>query len=421
MDNKFKDFKKELNRVYRKNKIYKEKMQEQDITPEAINSWEDIKKLPLTTKQDLLKDYPNGWNCVPPSKIKMYHSSSGTTGKPLIVGLTEKDIEFRKEIIKADAKKAGITSEDTVEICYGFGMFIGGFSFYEGLKDLGCKIIPTGTMSTEMQLFYMQKLQATVLLSSPSHIMHLYEKAKELKIDVKKLPIRIIRVGSELLTETMRKKIKESWGENVNVTQDYGMTETLGPGLGMECIYENGMHLNPNYYFELIDPITKLPTENEIGELVVTTIYNECFPIIRYATNDLVKLSKEKCPCGSTSPRIVKFLGRTDDMLKVKGVKIFVSQIEDFLFMHPYFNHQYEIVISKEEYKDILTINIEYKEDLINVPKEKIASYKIEVEQEFKNKFGITSQINIVDNKTIKPYPGKIIRVRDLRKLKISN
>ena len=421
MDKKFEEFKMELNKVYRKNKIYKEKMIEKGIIPEDIKIWEDIKKLPITTKQDLLKDYPNGWNCVPTSKIKMYHSSSGTTGKPLIVGLTDKDIELRKEIIKENAKQAGITKEDTIEICYGFGMFTGGFSFYEGLKDLGCKIIPTGTMSTEMQLFYMQKLKATVLISSPSHVMHLYEKAKELKIDVKKLSIRIIRVGSELLTETMRKKIKVAWGENISVTQDYGMTETLGPGLGMECIYENGMHLNTNYYFELVDPITKLPTENDIGELVVTTIYSDCFPLIRYATSDLVKISKEKCSCGSTSPRIVKFLGRTDDMLKVKGVKIFVSQIEDFLFIHPYFNHQYEIVISKENYKDILTINIEYKEDLLYVSKEKITNYKIELEQEFKNTFGITSQINIVDNKTIKPTSGKIIRVKDLRRLKISN
>lgn len=421
MDKKFEEFKMELNKVYRKNKIYKEKMIEKGIIPEDIKIWEDIKKLPITTKQDLLKDYPNGWNCVPTSKIKMYHSSSGTTGKPLIVGLTDKDIELRKETIKENAKQAGITKEDTIEICYGFGMFTGGFSFYEGLKDLGCKIIPTGTMSTEMQLFYMQKLKATVLISSPSHVMHLYEKAKELKIDVKKLSIRIIRVGSELLTETMRKKIKVAWGENISVTQDYGMTETLGPGLGMECIYENGMHLNTNYYFELVDPITKLPTENDIGELVVTTIYSDCFPLIRYATSDLVKISKEKCSCGSTSPRIVKFLGRTDDMLKVKGVKIFVSQIEDFLFIHPYFNHQYEIVISKENYKDILTINIEYKEDLLYVSKEKITNYKIELEQEFKNTFGITSQINIVDNKTIKPTSGKIIRVKDLRRLKISN
>ena len=421
MDKKFEEFKMELNKVYRKNKIYKEKMIEKGIIPEDIKIWEDIKKLPITTKQDLLKDYPNDWNCVPTAKIKMYHSSSGTTGKPLIVGLTDKDIELRKETIKENAKQAGITKEDTIEICYGFGMFTGGFSFYEGLKDLGCKIIPTGTMSTEMQLFYMQKLKATVLISSPSHVMHLYEKAKELKIDVKKLSIRIIRVGSELLTETMRKKIKVAWRENISVTQDYGMTETLGPGLGMECIYENGMHLNTNYYFELVDPINKLPTENDIGELVVTTIYSDCFPLIRYATSDLVKISKEKCPCGSTSPRIVKFLGRTDDMLKVKGVKIFVSQIEDFLFIHPYFNHQYEIVISKENYKDILTINIEYKEDLLNVSKEKITNYKIELEQEFKNTFGITSQINIVDNKTIKPTSGKIIRVKDLRRLKISN
>ena len=421
MDKKFEEFKMELNKVYRKNKIYKEKMIEKGIIPEDIKIWEDIKKLPITTKQDLLKDYPNGWNCVPTAKIKMYHSSSGTTGKPLIVGLTDKDIELRKETIKENAKQAGITKEDTIEICYGFGMFTGGFSFYEGLKDLGCKIIPTGTMSTEMQLFYMQKLKATVLISSPSHVMHLYEKAKELKIDVKKLSIRIIRVGSELLTETMRKKIKVAWGENISVTQDYGMTETLGPGLGMECIYENGMHLNTNYYFELVDPINKLPTENDIGELVVTTIYSDCFPLIRYATSDLVKISKEKCSCGSTSPRIVKFLGRTDDMLKVKGVKIFVSKIEDFLFINPYFNHQYEIVISKENYKDILTINIEYKEDLLNVSKEKITNYKIELEQEFKNTFGITSQINIVDNKTIKPTSGKIIRVKDLRRLKISN
>ena len=419
MDKKFQLFKSELNRIYNNNQIYRNKMQEKNIKPEDINSWKDIKKLPITTKEDLLKDYPNGWNCVNSSQIKMYHSSSGTTGKPLIVGLTEKDIEFRKKVIQEDAQMAGITEKDIIQICYGFGMFTGGFSFYEGLKELGCKIIPTGAISTEMQLFYMEKLKPTVLITNPFHVMHLYEKAKELKIDVKKFSIRIIRVGSELLTESMRKKIKAAWGEDINVTQDYGMTETLGPGLGMECKYANGMHLNNHYYFELIDPITKEPTTKNIGELVVTTIYNECFPLIRYKTNDLVEISREECPCGNKSPRIVRFLGRTDDMLKVKGVKIFVSQIEDFLFMYPYFNHQYEIVISKEDYKDILTINIEYKQELTQEIKNKLPNYKMIIEEEFKSKFGITSQINIVDNKTIKPYPGKIIRVRDLRKIKI--
>lgn len=230
MDKKFKSFKLELERIYKSNKIYREKMKRQKITPDDINSWKDIKKLPITTKQDLLKDYPNGWSCVPTSEIKMYHASSGTTGKPLIVGLTENDLQFRKKVMIEDAKEAGITPDDTIQICYGFGMFTGGFSFYEGVRDYGCKIIPTGTMSTEMQLLYMNNLKPTVLITSPSHVMHLYEKAKEENIDVKKLPIRIIRVGSELLTESMRKKIKEAWGENVSVTQDYGMTETLGPG-----------------------------------------------------------------------------------------------------------------------------------------------------------------------------------------------
>lgn len=419
MAKKFSDFKKQLERIYNNNKVYQQKMNKVGITLNDIKSWNDISKLPLTTKENLLKEYPNGWYCTSPTKIKMYHSSSGTTGKPLIVGLTEKDIKFRKEVIQENARMAGITAKDTIQICYGFGMFTGGLSFYEGLKELGCKIIPTGTMSTEMQLFYMQKLKTTVLITSPSQVMHIYEKAKSLKIDVKKLPIRIIRVGSELLTETMRKKIKKAYGEKVSVTQDYGMTETLGPGLGMECQCENGMHLNSKYYFELVDPITKKPTKKTTGELVVTTIYNECCPIIRYATNDLVKISKDKCPCGYNTPRITKFIGRIDDMLKVKGVKIFVSQIEDFLFNHPYFNHQYEIVISKEKYKDILTINIEYMDEITPDIKNKISTYQNKIEEEFKSVFGITSTINILNSKTLKQYPGKSVRVKDLRKVPI--
>ena len=394
-------------------------MKKVNITPKDINCWKDVKKLPLTTKKDLLENYPNGFTCVDKSEIQIYHASSGTTGKPLIVGLTEKDIKIRQESIKEAAKMAGITKDDTIQICLGFGMFTGGLSFYDGLKDLGCKIIPSATLSTEMHLFYMQTLRPTVLISSPSFIMHLYEKSQELKIDVKKLPIRIIRVGSELMTESMRNKIKEAWGENVSVTQDYGMTETLGPGLGMECTHENGMHLNPNYYFELIDPITKKPTNKKIGELVVTTIYNDCLPIIRYETCDLVEIEKLSCSCGSVNPRIKRFLGRTDDMLKVKGVKIFVSQIEDFLFTHPYVNHQYEIVISKQDYKDILTINVEYKNRITKEEEEKLFYYENNIEKEFKSKFGITSKINIVDNKTIRPAPGKVVRVKDLRKLKV--
>lgn len=420
MDKKFSKFKQNLNYIYKNNKIYREKMQSINITPDDIKTKKDISKLPLTTKEDFFKEYPNGWTSLNNIKIKQYHASSGTTGKPLIVGMTENDIKFREESIKKSARFAGIKKNDTVQLCIGLGMFTGGLSFYDGLKDLGCTVIPTGTMSTKMQLYYMKTLRPTVIISSASQIMHLYEASKIYGIDVKDLPIRIIRVGSELMTEKMRRKIKEAYGEKVSVTQDYGMTETFGPGLGMECIYELGMHLNDDYYFELIDPKTKKVTTKDVGELVVTTIYNEGFPIIRYCTNDIVKITTEPCSCGRKSPRIVKFLGRADDMLKVKGVKIFVSQIEDFIYAHPSFNHQYEIVITKENYKDILTINIEYKEKITTKINQELNKYVEQIEDEFKSKFGISSKINIVDAKTIKRLPGKPKRVRDLRKDKIS-
>ena len=213
MNKKFEQFKIELNHFYRKNKLYRNKMQHQKIEPSDIKTEDDIKKLPLTTKEDLLQDYPYGWFCVDKSKIRVYHASSGTTGKPLVVGLTKNDLKFRNQTMKEDAMYAGITKEDTVQICYGFGRFTWGLSFYDGLKELGCKIIPTGTISSEMQLFYMQNLQTTVLITSPSHVMHLYEVAKSLKIDVKSFSIRMIRVVNELLTESMRQKIKSAWGK----------------------------------------------------------------------------------------------------------------------------------------------------------------------------------------------------------------
>ena len=415
MDKKFSKFKENLNYIYENNKVYREKMQKINITPDDIKTKKDISKLPLTTKEDFFKE---GWTSLN-SKIKQYHASSGTTGKPLIVGMTENDIKFREESIKKSAHLAGITKNDTVQLCIGLGMFTGGLSFYDGLKDLGCTVIPTGTMSTEMQLYYMKTLRPTVIISSASQIMHLYEASKIYGIDVKDLPIRIIRVGSELMTEKMRKKIKEAYGEKVSVTEDYGMTETFGPGLGIECKYELGMHLNDDYYFELVDPKTKEVTTKDVGELVVTTIYNEGFTIVRYFTNDIVKITKETCPCGRKSPRIVKFLGRADDMLKVKGVKIFVSQIEDFIYAHPSFNHQYEIIITKENYKDILTINIEYKEKITTKINQELNKYVEQIENEFRSKFGISSKINIVDAKTIKRLPGKPKIVRDLRKEKV--
>lgn len=416
MDKKFADFKKSLERIYNSKSLYKRKMEEALVEPDDIKIFDDISKLPITEKKDFFVNYPYGYYAIDFQDIKVYHASSGTTGKPLIVGLSENDLNYRNKTIKHNLEMAGVKRGAVVQICLGLGMFTGGLSFYDGLRDMGCRIVPTATMSTKMQLFYMKTIGTTVLISSPSHVMRIYEVALENGIDVKKLPIRIIRVGSELMTEKMRQKIKDCFGEDVSVTQDYGMTKFLGPGLGMECRYGCGMHLNDDFYFELVDPKTKKKASGNVGELVVSSIYTEAFPLVRYATNDLVEISYEKCKCGRMEPRILRFLGRADDMLKVKGVKIFVSQIEDFIFAHSKFNHQYEIVLTDDTYLDSLTINVEYHRKISKDYKKYLKEYEKEVEEEFREVFGIKSQINIVDIQSIVRTDGKVRRVKDLRK-----
>lgn len=420
MDKKFENFKKSLERIYNSKSLYRKKMDEAGVILDDIKSFEDISILPITEKKDFFVNYPYGYYAVDFQDIKVYHASSGTTGKPLVVGLSENDLKYRINVLKRNIIMAGIKKDDVVQICLNLEMFNGSLSFYEGLRNIGCIIVPTANMSTKMQLFYMKIIGTTVLISTPSHIMRIYEVALENGIDVKKIPIRIIRVGSELMTERMRQKIKKCFGEDVSVTQDYGMTEFLGPGLGMECRYGCGMHINDDYYFELVDPKTKKKINSNVGELVISSIYNEAFPLVRYATNDLVEVSYERCKCGRMEPRIIKFLGRVDDMLKVKGVKIFVSQIEDFLFSHSKFNHQYEIVLTDDSYLDSLTINVEYYRKISKDYKKYLKEYEKKVEEEFAVVFGVKSNINIVDIQSIVRTDGKVQRVRDLRKKMIS-
>ena len=282
--NNFNIFKNVLEYVYNNNTIYRKKMDEVGVEPENINNIFDITMLPILTKEDLQIDYPYGYITFP-NNIVRYHSSSGTTGKPLIIGLTENDIKRRNENILKMLKLAGLKKDDVVQIALGFGMFTGGLSFYETLIANGYTVIPSSTSSTKMQIFYMQNLHTTFLISSPSYVMRLYEYAKKENIDLKELNLRVLKLGSELLTDEMRKTIKKAYGENVIISQDYGMTETMGPGIGMECTYEAGLHINTDsFIYELVDPITKLPSNTNVGELVITSLCYEAFPIIRYAT-----------------------------------------------------------------------------------------------------------------------------------------
>ena len=411
----FEIFKDQLNYIYKNNKIYKNKLKSSNIMPSDIKSINDIAKLPLTTKQDFFIDYPYGFYSVSKEKIVRFHSSSGSTGKSLIVGFTQKDIELRNKMVMDNCIKSGITKDDVVQICVGYGMFTGGLGYHEGLSSLGCTIIPVSCGNTEKQLFYIQTLNTTVLITSPSYAMHLYEISQKLGIDLKKTKLRMIKVGSELLTEKMRRLLKKSFGNNIVINQDYGMTETMGPGLGNECICCNGMHIyDKNFIYELIDPITKEPTDDIIGELVITTLNNECFPLIRYATNDIVVLDESKCSCGNKSVKIKKIIGRADDMIKIKGVKIYISQVEDFILKHNFCSSNYEIILTTNEYIDNIKIRIEYNSKL-NFNEKIVLKKQIILENEFKNTFGIKADIELLENKTITRKIGKVKRIKDLR------
>jgi len=406
MDN-FQKFKDGLDDIYNNNKLYRKKMDELNIKLDDINSFKDISKLPFTTKEDFFIEEDNPY-LLHKDKIKMYHASSGSTGKPLIVGLSENDLKLRNEHMKENALMMGMKKDDCVILNLGMGMFTGGLTFYEGYKEFGATILPTSTLPVEKQLYYMKKIKPDVLITSPSQAMHIAVSAKNMGFDVKKLNLRIIRVGSEILTENTREKIKLAY--NAEVTQDYGMTEALGPGLAMECKYGCGLHLNENsFYFELINPKTGKITKSNHGELVVTSINTECFKLIRYRTRDLVEITKDTCECGRQTPRIIKFLGRVDDMVKVKGVKVYISQAEDFLYKHKYLDY-YEMTITKDDYKDILTINVEYN----NLPDEK-DKVKRMLEKEFKNEFGISAIINLLEYNTLIRHSGKVKRIRDYR------
>jgi phenylacetate-CoA ligase len=409
-----------LKHIYNNNYIYRGKLNSLGIRIDDILNINDIEKLPIITKKDFFLDYPYGFYSVDKSEIKRYHASSGTTGKSLIVGFTENDLKLRNKMIAENCISSGITKEDVVQICVGYGMFTGGLGFHEALSSIGCTIVPVSSGNTEKQIFYMKTLKTTVLITSPSYAMHIYEVSKKNGIDITKLNLRMIKVGSELLTENMRKKLQECFGEDVLINQDYGMTECMGPGLGNECIFCNGMHIyDKNFIYELVDPITKESSSTNTGELVITTLNNECFPVIRYATNDIVELDDTKCLCGNNSIRIKKIIGRCDDMMKIKGVKVYISQIEDFILSFTFCTSNYELVLSTKEYIDELTLRVEYSHKLntdLKSTQTKIKNKEKYLKEKFKGMFGIKINVEILMPNTLKRNNGKVKRIRDLRR-----
>ena len=406
-----------VHRVYEKVAPYRKKMDEAGIKPEDIKSLKDLSKLPFVTKQDLRDNYPYGLFAVPTEELLRIHASSGTTGKPTVVGYTKGDMDVWTECVSRIACAGGAKSTDFAQICFGYGMFTGALSLHYGLENIGATIIPSSTGNSEKQLMYMKDFGTTLLVATPSYALRLAEVAKEIGIDPKKdLKVKIGLVGSELLTDAMRDEMHRCWGDDMLITSNYGMSELMGPGVSGECEYLNGMHINEDFFIpEIIDPETgEVLPAGEKGELVITCIKKEALPLIRYRTRDITRLMYEPCQCGRTTCRMENLQGRSDDMLKIRGVNVFPGQIEEVVLSVEGLGPHYEIVVERDGYSDKLTIRVE-------LAKATDSFKELErIEKEIRNKLrivlGLDAKIKLESPNTLARFEGKAKRIRDLRK-----
>ncbi len=405
-----------VNRVYEKVPAYRKKMDEAGVKPSDVNTLDDVKKLPFTTKQDLRDNYPFGLFAVPRKDLLRVHASSGTTGKPTVVGYTQNDMDVWTECVSRIAAMGGATSEDMAQICFGYGMFTGALGLHYGLEKIGATIVPSSSGNSEKQIMYMKDFETSVLVATPSYALRLAEVANSIGVNPKTdLKVKIALVGSELLTEAMRVEMHKVWGDDVLVTSNYGMSELMGPGVSGECEYLDGMHINEDYFLpEIIDPKTGevLPI-GEKGELVITCLRKEALPLIRYRTKDITRLIYEPCKCGRTTCRMENLSGRSDDMLKIRGVNVFPSQIEEVVFSIDELGPHYEIIVEREGYSDKLTVRVELNKETDSFGElERIAK---KTAGKLKTVLGLDAKIKLESPNTLQRFEGKAKRVRDLR------
>lgn len=406
-----------VKRVYETVEPYRRKMEEAGVKPEDIKSLQDLRRLPFVTKQDMRDNYPFGLFAVPRDELVRIHASSGTTGKPTVVGYTKKDLEMWTECVSRIAALGGATKKDVAQICFGYGMFTGALGLHYGLEKIGAAIVPSSTGNTEKQLMFMKDFGTTLLVATPSYALRIGEVAKELGIDPKKdLSVRIGLLGSELLTEAMRAEMHKMWGEDMLVTSNYGMSELMGPGVSGECEHLCGMHINEDFFIpEIIDPNTgEVLPPGEKGELVITCIYKEALPLIRYRTKDVTRLLYEPCKCGRTTVRMENLDGRTDDMLKIRGVNVFPSQIEEVLLGIDEIGPHYEIIVTRKNHSDILEIRVELVEP-VDAYKE-LEELEKRIRHRLRIVLGLDAKIRLESPNTLQRFEGKAKRIKDLRK-----
>ena len=401
--------------VYYGNEYYRNKMQEVGLEPTDINGIEDLSKLPFTTYEDLRATYPFGMRSVPLSQCVRLQSSSGTTGKPKIALYTRKDIDIWSEGVARSMAMAGVTSDDIVLVSYGYGLFTGGLGAHDGAAKLGAIQLPTSAGNSEKQIMMMQDMGTAAICCTPSYALHLAEVIEKNKVDVSKLKLRVGFFGAEPWTWGIRRELEAKL--HIKAIDIYGLTEMCGPGVGGECQYQDGTHIWEDYFLpEIVNPETLEPVApGEVGELVITSLCKEAMPILRYRTRDLSSLNYEPCKCGRTAVRLGKVLGRSDDMLIIRGVNVFPSQIETVLTEFPAFTPQYFITVDRKGNEDTFDLDVELREEFFSPNPGKQMPFIKPLYDRLVSLTGIKPNIHIQPPGTIQRSTGKAKHVNDKR------
>ena len=411
--------KKTVSYIYERVPFYKNALKKNGIVPDDIHTLADLARLPFTSKLDFRDNYPFGLTCVPRDEIVRVHSSSGTTGKPVIAPYTQKDIDVWAELIARSLACAGLTREDTLQNAYGYGLFTGGLGLHYGAERLGATVVPASTGNTKRQLMLLQDLGTTAISCTPSYALILHETAVEMGIDIRKTALRLGILGAEPWSENMRTDIENKLG--ITALGIYGLTEIVGPGVAVECPHKTGMHIwEDNFLVEIIDPSsgTQLPYGQE-GELVITTINKEAQPVLRFRTKDLTSLNTETCSCGRTMVRMSRITGRSDDMIRVRGVSVFPSQIESVLLTVEGIEPQYLIVVDRQNAfsSDELEVWVEVSEGIFSDEMTKMSALQARLQRELDSVLGIKARIKLVEPKKLARSEGKAKRVVDRSEL----
>lgn len=406
-----------IERIYFNVPFYRKKLQEKGIEPGDIKSVDQLKDLPFTNKSDLRDNYPFGLFTVPQNEIVRLHASSGTTGKPTVVGYTRKDIQLWSEVVARSLTMAGVGKRDIIQIAYGYGLFTGGLGVHYGAEKVGASVIPISGGNTKKQIQLMMDFGSTAIACTPSYAAFLGESIQKEKIPLKDIKLKAGIFGAEPWTNELRKQVESLLG--LKAFDIYGLSEIIGPGVSMECECQNGMHVFEDHFIpEIIHPETlEVLPYGEIGELVFTTITKEAMPLLRYRTRDLTRLHAEKCSCGRTLLRMEKCLGRSDDMLIIRGVNVFPSQIESVLLEMSETSPHYQLVVERENNLDTLTVDVEIDDQFWSDEIKVLENLKKRIHNNISSLIGISAKINLVEPQTIKRSEGKAQRVIDKRKL----